>query len=445
MASESKTPLEALRESFRGDVIAPDDEGYEAACHLWNRALKPKPSLILRAAGVADCVAAVKYAASEAGGGKMTVCGGGHGFNSKLDGVVCLELNAHMKSVVVDAGAKTAWVEAGAKVGDMDTAAAVFGLATPGGMVSDTGIGGLATGGGIGWLSRSMGLMVDNVLEAHVLTAAGEVVTASATSNPDLFWAIRGGGSHCGVVLAFKLRLEEVGLVRGGPLVHPPPAAAAAMKKAVATAAGWGNEFTFIGAWAHGPDGSPCFMSLPFAREVSDAADAAFKPLMEDPAPVAVMNGPMPYPVINTLIDAPNAPTPAYERALLVHELSDEVVDILAEAYGKVPSKKTAIVVEQLGGKISDVAADATVYSARSAKWWIVFLALHDEAESEATIAWTDDAFERVKAVCGPFSEYINAVSSVEHTDPYRANKARLAEVKAKWNPAGVFDGAKRL
>lgn len=419
---------------------------HSGSCYTWNTELARKPSAVIQARGAADVVEGIKYAASEAGGGKCTVSSGGHGFTSKVDGQVCISLNEHMNSVVVDPSTKTAWVEGGAKGIDLDNAAALFGLATPSGTVRDTGVGGLATGGGIGWLSRKHGLMIDNILEAQVVTGKGELVTANAETNPDLFWALRGGSSHCGIVTAFKFQLYEETMASLGPLVHPLPAAAAAAKKAVATADAWesNKDLSYAFAFSHGPDGSKVGLSIPFTTNL-EIAEASFKPLHEDPAPVAVMHQVAPYKVANSMIDGVTGAGAWHEKALFFTSMTDEIIDTIAKAYETVPSTGAIVLLFQLGGKIADVADEDTVFSARKATWWVAIFSNFTAENRDSTISWVDDLWRALQPSSMPKGGYANTFSDPDYIDAYADNKARLIEARAKWNPDGVLNGSKNL
>src|SRR5262245_61494916 len=203
---------------FRGDLIAPDDGGYDDGRAVWNGSVDRRPRLVARCRGVADAAAVVRFA--RARDLAIAVRGGGHNVAGTAvcdDGIV-IDLSA-MRAVTVDLAARTARVQGGALWGDVDHATQRHGLATTGGIVSHTGVGGVSLGGGIGWLMRKHGLVVDNLVEAEVVTAEGEVIRASADEHPDLFWALRGGGGNFGVVTAFQFRLHPVGpTVLAGPV-----------------------------------------------------------------------------------------------------------------------------------------------------------------------------------------------------------------------------------
>jgi FAD/FMN-containing dehydrogenase len=212
--------LDALRSQFRGEILTPESPGYDAARHLWNGMIDRRPAAIARCTGPEDVAAAVRFAARE--GLYPAVRAGGHnvaGLAAVDDGLV-IDVSP-MKRIVVDAEARTAVAEAGLTWGEFDRATQAHGLATTGGAVSTTGIAGLTLGGGVGWLMGRCGLTCDNALAYDVVTADGERITADATSHPDLFWALKGGGGNFGVVTAFTYRLHPVGTVLSGMVLHP--------------------------------------------------------------------------------------------------------------------------------------------------------------------------------------------------------------------------------
>src|ERR671922_86244 len=215
------TDLERLRDVIRGPVVDPDDPGYDAARAIWNGAIDRRPACVARCTGVADVVAAVRFARER--DLQVAVRSGGHGVggHSLCDGGLVIDLSP-MKGIRVDPVARTAWAEAGVLWGELDRETQLFGLATVGGIVTHTGIAGLTLGGGIGWLMRKYGATVDNLVSADVVTAEGELVSASEEENPDLLWGIRGGGGNFGIVTSFEYRLHPVGpMVLAGPIVHP--------------------------------------------------------------------------------------------------------------------------------------------------------------------------------------------------------------------------------
>jgi len=225
------TMVAALGAQMRGSLLDRSHPAYDDSRAIWNAMIDRKPGLIARCAGAADVVSAVRFARDH--GLLVAVRGGGHNIagNAVCDGGVMIDLSA-MKSVRVDPVAQRAWVEPGALLADVDKETQAFGLAVPTGINSTTGIAGLTLGGGFGWLTRKYGLTIDNLVSADVVTADGKLLRASATDNPDLFWAIRGGGGNFGIVTAFEFRLHRVGpQVLSGLIVHPFADAEAVLKE----------------------------------------------------------------------------------------------------------------------------------------------------------------------------------------------------------------------
>src|SRR5512146_3267223 len=213
--------FDELGGSFRGELLLPTSPGYDTARRIWNGAIDRHPACIARCTGVADVVAAARFARER--DLVVAVRSGGHGVagHAVCDGGLVIDLSP-MKGIRVDPVARTARAEAGVLWGELDRETQLHGLATVGGIVTHTGIAGLTLGGGIGWLMRKHGATVDNLLSADVVTAEGEIVTASEEENPDLFWAIRGGGGNFGIVTSFEYRLHPVGpVVLSGLIVHP--------------------------------------------------------------------------------------------------------------------------------------------------------------------------------------------------------------------------------
>jgi FAD/FMN-containing dehydrogenase len=217
--------VQALAQNVRGSVLRPGEDGFDSARHIWNGMIDRSPAAIVRCAGAADVIAAVNFARDH--NLALAVRGGGHSAagSSVCDRGLMVDLSL-MKGIRVDPAHRTARAEPGMTQGELDRETQAFGLATTGGVVSTTGIAGLTLGGGIGWLGRTHGLACDNLLSVDIVTADGQLRTASAEENADLFWAVRGGGGNFGVVTSFEYRLHEVGpTVLAGVLVWPRPMA----------------------------------------------------------------------------------------------------------------------------------------------------------------------------------------------------------------------------
>ena len=335
-----------------------------------------RPSLIARCAGAADVVAAVRFARDH--GLLATVRGCGHNIagNAVCDGGLLIDLSP-MKSVRVDAATQRAWVEPGTTLADVDKETQAFGLALPTGINSTTGIAGLTLGGGFGWITRKFGLTIDNLLSADVLTAGGELVRASLTENPDLFWALRGGGGNFGIVTAFEFQLHKVGpTVLSGLVVHPFDDAGTVLKayrKALEAAP---DELTcwvvlrqapplpFLPVEWHGKE--VLILAMCYCGDV-EAGEAATAGLRSIGKPIADVVAPHPFVdwqrAFDPLLD-PGARN--YWKSHDLMDLSDAMIEILTEAVRSLPGPECEIFVAHVGGAAGRVAAESTAFPQRS-------------------------------------------------------------------------------
>ena len=289
---------------FGGIVVGPDDATYEELRRCHNGLVDKRPALMACCRGTADVIGAVRFAAAE--GLELAVRGGGHNVSGRAlsEGGLVVDLSL-MRGVDVDPRARTARVQGGALWTDVNREAAVHGLAVTGGAISTTGVGGYTLGGGLGWLMGVCGLAADNLLEAEVVLASGEVVRAAPDAHEDLFWALRGGGGNFGVVTSFVFRLHPIAEVVGGLIAHPIDAAPELLRFYREATAEASDELTIFGGLVHAPDGS----GLPLAALVlchagpRDRAMREVEPLLSWGTPAMVEVGPMPYPLMNTLLD----------------------------------------------------------------------------------------------------------------------------------------------
>ena len=448
MAGKAATEL---RGWVRGDVIAPGDERYDEARKVYNGMIDRRPAVVVRCAGVADVIAAVKAARAE--GLNIAVRGGGHsvpGFGTADDALV-VDL-VRMKGIRVDPAARTARAEGGCTWGDYNHATHAFGLASTGGVVSTTGIAGLTLGGGIGYLCRSAGLSLDNLLSADVVLADGSFVTANKDANPDLFWALRGGGGNFGVVTSFEYRLHPLKNIVGGPMffdVEDAPDVMRAFNDYMTKAP---RELYAVFAWQIAPP-------LPFIPEdrhgdtfcalvvcwtgPSDEAEKALAPLRGAGDPVAELVGPMPYPALNSAFDGLYPPgLQHYWKAAFGGELTDELIGAHMAHGPKVPVVQSTTHIYPINGAVHDVAPEATAFGHRDAKYATVIAGMWPEpAQNDANIKWVRDYFKAI----APHSDeggYINFLAG-DDMDRVRANYGRsydrLVEIKAKYDPENVF------
>jgi FAD/FMN-containing dehydrogenase len=278
-AHAGETPLDAralepFLAVFRGAVIRGGDDEYDAARRIWNASIDKRPALIVRCSGLADVIAAVRFAREHEL--LVAIRGGGHnvGGRALCDGGVVIDLS-RMKGIHVDPKARRARVQPGVLLGELDRETHVFGLAVPAGVVSKTGVAGLTLGGGVGWLARKHGLTCDNVVSFELVTAEGEVLRVSADEHADLFWALRGGGGNFGVVTSFEYRLHPISMVLGGLIIHPRDRAMELLRFYRSLTQSAPDEFAAYAALMHTPDGQSR-PSRPATAETSRTASGSW-------------------------------------------------------------------------------------------------------------------------------------------------------------------------
>jgi FAD/FMN-containing dehydrogenase len=431
---------------FAGELLRPGDALYDETRRIHNGLVDKYPSLIARCRGTADIVAAVNVARDE--GLELSVRGGGHNVAGRAvtDGGLMLDLST-MNAVQVDPGARTAWAQGGATWGIVDRETQRWGLAVTGGMISSTGIAGLTLGGGLGWLMGRHGLTVDNLLSAEVVVADGSVLRASADENPELFWALRGGGGNFGVVSSFVYRLHQVGpVVTGFRIAYPFSQAAEVLRCYREYTSRGPDDLTINAALTHLPDGSGARIAAVVGCHIGTAAAAErdLAPLRSFGTPLAVELEPMEYTVVNSLLD------PAYPRGALnywkssfLRELSPNAIDAIVAAFGDCPSPASAFVLENLHGQVTRVPVDATAVPHREHGYnFLITSVWHDAVATDANIAWTRQAFAAVQ----PFTvarRYVNYIAGDEGDESvreaYGSNYPRLVEVKTTYDPANLF------
>jgi len=444
--------IDDLRAEVRGAVVTPGDDGYDEARAVYNAMHDRRPAAVVRYADAADVIAAVRYARDHSL--DLAVRAGGHsvpGFGTCDDGIV-VDLSP-MRNVRVDPMNKTARVGGGAVWGDLDHAAHPFGLATTGGIISTTGVTGLTLGGGIGYLTRGFGLSIDNVLSADVVTATGEQLTASDYQHEDLFWALRGGGGNFGVVTSLEFQLHEVDTIVGGPIFFELEDAATVMefyREFIATAPEQLGLFfafqiapplPFIPEARHGD--TLCALVCCWNGPV-DEADAVLKPVRDVAPIVAEFVGPMPYPALNSAFDAlvPKG-LQHYWKADFVAELTDDAIAAHVEHGSKVPVVNSTMHIYPINGAAHRVGADETAFGHREMNFAAVIAGMWpDPADNAATIAWVRDYYSAIHPFSGSDGGYINFMSDDDDKRVeanYGRNYARLARVKAAYDPGNLF------
>ena len=437
---------------FAGQLIGPEDAGYDEAREVYNAMIDRRPGLIAGATNVDDVAKVVSFAADH--DVLLAVRGGAHngaGLGTCDDGVV-LDLSG-LKDIEVDPGARTVRVGGGCVWGEVDAATNEHGMATPSGIISTTGVGGLTLGGGIGHLTRKCGLTIDNLIEAEVVLASGERVRASADENPDLHWAIRGGGGNFGVVTSFLFKLHEVDTVVGGPTFWPVEAGAEVLTAYRDFLPNAPRELNGFFAFASVPPAPPfpeelhlrkvCGVVWCYTGDPDDAA-GAMAPLLDAlPEPLLHAPQPMPHPALQGAFD-PVYPAGDqwYWRADFVNEIPDGAVEAHAKFGAEMPTWKSTMHLYPIDGAAHDVGASDTPWSYREANWGSVFAGVDsDPAKADEIRQWCVDYFEALH----PFSAggaYVNMMMD-EGQDrvraSYRDNYDRLAQIKATYDPGNLF------
>ena len=444
--------VDQLRETVRGPVVLPEDDGYDEARAIWNGMIDRRPALIVGCTSTADVVAGVNLAREE--GFELSVRGGGHNVagSAVSEGGIMLDLSA-MNGVVVDRERRTVRAQGGATLGDVDHETQLFGLATPLGAVSKTGIAGLTLNGGYGHLTREFGLAADNVVAAEIVTADGRVRTASADRNPDLFWALRGGGGNFGVVTTFESELHEVGPEVFACFVwfHADELEAVMEQFGTwtATAPRHAGILPFVG---HVPEdemfpedswGEPAVVLLGSARGPVEAGEALFEAIRESASPIVDFSAPMEFETLQSMLDEdfPDG-LRYYWKSIFLTELTDEVVDIMGRYNESAPSALSTIDCWHLGDAVSDVPQDATAFYHRDKPFMLTIEAnWEDEADDDENVEWAREVFGEVETLPIAAGRYGNFPGFAE--DPvtllYGENYDRLVDIKTKYDPGNLF------
>jgi FAD/FMN-containing dehydrogenase len=434
-----------LTPAVSGPVLSPDDAGYDEARAVHNGLVDRRPAVIVRCRTTADVVAALAFA--RRAGLEVSVRGGGHNVAGRAvsDGGVMISL-ADMHDVAVDPERGTVTAQGGATWAELNAAAGAHGLAVTGGAVSTTGIAGLTLGGGLGWLMGKHGLAADNLLAVELVTAAGEVLDVDAASHPDLFWALRGGGGNFGVATSFTYRLHRVGMVTGGLIAHPleeAPELLRFYRKALADAS---DDLTVFAGLVHAPDGSGAKLAalVVFHAGDSDAAERDLAPFRAFGSPLMAEVGPMPYPVMNTLLDG-GFPDGAlnYWLSSFTRGLPNALIDTAVERFASTPSPMTSILFEHFHGAVTRVGPGETAVPHREPGWNLLVPSVWtDPADTDANIRWTRETHAALQPHLST-RRWLNYLGDDQGDDAIRAaygpNYERLREIKRRYDPGNVF------
>lgn len=444
-----------LGQGLRGRLIQRADLDYDEARKLYNGMIDKRPLVIARCADVADVIAAVKFAHEN--NLRVAIRGGGHngpGLGSVDDGVV-IDMSS-MKGVHVYPADRTVRVQAGCTSGDVDHATHPYGLAVPTGIVSTTGIAGLTLGGGIGYLTRKYGLTIDNLIEAELVLANGKIVTARKSENPDLYWALRGGGGNFGVVTSFLFQAHPADMIYGGPVFWDFKHARQVMQEYRDFLPGAPEELgAFVGLKRVLPvDPFPAEHQGKLACAViscyngpADKGEAAMRRLLDRlPEPMFNWLGEMPYPAMQSLFD-PFMPKGMqwYWRGDFVKELSDEAIDAHLAQASKSPSPLSLMHLYPIDGAVHRVGRTDTAWNTRDATWCMVVCGIDaDPRKAGEVTRWAKDYWSAMQPFSKDGGGYVNFM--MEDGDErrlratYGENYDRLVEVKRKYDPENFFN-----
>jgi FAD binding domain len=446
--------LDTLRSRLRGATLVRGDAGYDVARRVWNGAIDRYPTGIVQCADAEDASHAVRIAADN--GLQMTIRGGGHNVagRSIRDGWLLLDLSK-LRHVSVNRESRVATVQGGAVWRDVDAATAVDGLATTGGLISSTGVGGFTLGGGAGWLMRKHGLACDNLRGAGVVLADGRFVRASPQEHPDLFWGLRGGAGGLGVVTSLDFQLYPLREVFAGLVIHPAEHAGTALRAFRDFAAEAPDEFCGLAVIAHGPPlpfldaawhGRPVVLfALCWSGEPT-AGEAALAPLRAHGSPIVDHIGRMPY-VQWQQIQDPLAPRGHYYywKTANFAGLTDHVLDTLAGMATRLPTMRSEIHVQHMGGAVVRFALEDSAFAHRNAGFFVNFIGVTDA--SSAIGALRDGIrglHDKVSADALPttLANFADQDDADEVRRFGRQNAGRLEGLRKKYDPAGIFQGA---
>ncbi|QJP13665.1 FAD-binding oxidoreductase [Starkeya sp. ORNL1] len=441
-AAVEQAAIDGLRERFAGILIHPHDPGYDSARRIWNASIDKNPGLIAMCSGTADVIHAVDFARSN--DVLVAVRSGGHNVAGRAlcdDGIV-IDLSA-MKGIIVDPQAGTVCVQAGVTLGQLDRETAVHGLAVPTGVAPPTGIAGLTLGGGVGWLTRKYGMTCDSLLSCEVVTATGGVVTASAASNPDLFWGLRGGGGNFGIVTSLLFRAHPVATVLGGLLLYPRDQAAAVLRHYRDAMASAPNELTAYAGLICTPDGTPVTgIMVCYCGELEEG-ERVLHPLRSFGPPMLDMVQPLPFVEMQKLAyQQGELETRNYWRSTFLKELSDAAIDLIVEHANMAASPLTGTIVQVLGGAASLPAGDDTAYAPRRELYNIGIEARWiDATENAGHVDWARNfarALERYSSRAYMLN-FLSDEGPEAIRDAFGANHARLVALKRKYDPENFF------
>ena len=437
--------VERFAAGLSGRVVEPDDPDYDAVRSVHNGRVDKRPALIACCQNTADVADAVRFGRQH--DMEISIRGGGHNVSgvAVTEGGLMIDL-APMKAVLVDPAARRARCQPGVHWGEFNRETQLHDLACTGGVVASTGVAGLTLGGGIGWLMGRFGLALDNLVSAEVVTASGDVVTASEASHPDLFWALRGGGGNFGIVTCFEFELHpQTPMLLGGAIFHPIKDARDMLRFfRDYTSAGIPDELVLTAGLQYHPDGSGVPVALILAAHTGSAAEAELAPLRAFGKPLEDAIGPISYCDLNAMLDA-GLPRGArnYWRSSFMETLDDSAIDVIVDGFHAMPSNTSLLLLEHLHGAISRVDPTATAFAHRFDGYNMLGLAQWSEPDDDArNIAWARETHGALTDFLssGTYSNYLmDDEGDARVRAAYGVNFQRLQKIKADYDPDNVF------
>ncbi len=432
-------PYSDLRHRLHGTLERPGDPGYDAARRIFNAMIDRHPAAIARCVDTADVVASIQFARQH--DVPISVRGGGHGVagDSLIDDGLVIDLSS-MKRIEVDEKERIAKAQAGLRLGEFIEATERYGLVSPTGTVSDTGLAGLTLGGGFGWICGKYGLAVDNLLGAEVVLANGDVVHASDTDHPDLFWAIRGGSGNFGIVTEFEMRLHPLRQVLGGMLIHPWERAGEVLRYYRELVTGLPDELTVYAGLLTAPDGHKVIAMVTCWCGDMEEGERVLAPIRAFGPPLVDTIQPMTYSAMNRLLDEGMASGQRnYWKQAFVSSLEDGLVDTAIDYASRAPSPRSVLLIDETHGAATRVSPTATAFAHREAGFGLVILAIwQDPAEDVVNVTWARELANATRAY-GTGGVYVNEAVDEKPRAAFGQNYDRLAEIKALYDPTNFF------
>ena len=444
--------IQEFSQTLSQPLIMPFDSGYDEARSVWNGMVDKRPAMIANCINADDIKKCVNFARSH--DLLVSIKGGGHNVAGRAVWDDALMINlSQMNAVVVDPVKRTVRVESGATLGELDKETQKFGLATPSGIVSKTGIAGLTLGGGNGYLSRKHGLTIDNLLSVELVTAEGDLIAANKTENPDLFWALRGGGGNFGVVTSFEFKLHEIGPeIMTARVFYPIEDAKQVLQFYREFTSNAADELAAYALIISVPPADPfpeshqgktaIVLLVSYAGSLDDGK-MALEPLEKFGNPFLQVIMPMSFVELQTSFDKS---TPYgirnYWKAHYMDHLSDEAIDVLVNYTHDIPGPLSVVGIEPFGGAITRVEESATAFPQRSASYILgLFSGWIESEDDEKNINWTRELYHKMTAFAsgGVYSNYLDKDDSDKIRPSFGSNYSRLQKVKYKYDPNNFF------